>query len=31
MSLAKAVYFEGNKLIGIEIDDDKWEVFFTDF
>jgi hypothetical protein len=25
--IGQAVYFEGNKLIDVEIDDDKWEVF----
>jgi hypothetical protein len=25
--IGQEVYFEGNKLIGVEIDDDKWEVF----
>ena len=25
--IGQPVYFEKNKLIGVEIDDDKWEVF----
>ena len=25
--IGQPVYFDGNRLIGVEIDDDKWEVF----